>query len=106
MRRAGRAEGGSTSIGTAGRSRESRRAVEPDEVKQTIAAAPTVPAMLLTAGGSAGAGGRPGRAAGVGALRGEADDRRRADRAVHVVDRVGDRVGGGGIGQRLGEMDS
>jgi hypothetical protein len=49
MRRAVLVEGVSTSSGTDGRSRAIRRAVDPDMVKQTIAAALTMPTMLPAA---------------------------------------------------------
>ena len=48
-RRAVLSDGVSTSSGTVGRSRATRRAVEPELVKQTIAEAPTVRTMSAAA---------------------------------------------------------
>ena len=55
LARAVSSRGVSTRIGTAGRSRDTRRAVEPDSVKQMISAAPTVPVIARAASASASA---------------------------------------------------
>ena len=57
-------EGVSTSSGTVGRSRATRRAVEPELVKQTIAAAPTVRDDLARRAGDGVVGGRVGQGLG------------------------------------------
>ena len=63
-RRAVFSEGVSTSSGTVGRSRATRRAVEPELVKQTIAAAPTVRDDLARGAGDRVVGGRVGQGLG------------------------------------------